>query len=67
VPIGVLPLSLVVSREFENVGSGPIYTHGQRTEIVDAGDFDFAGVDGFEDAWEQTNADAMTELGVLEA
>jgi hypothetical protein len=33
---------------------------------VETGDFDFAGVDGFEDAREKTDADAMAKFGIFE-
>ena len=39
--------------------------HRQRTEIVQAGNFDFARVHGFEDAGHEAEADAVAQLGVF--
>ena len=43
-----------------------IYPHRQRAEIVKAGDFDFAGVDGVENAWHQADTGAVAQFSMLE-
>ena len=42
-------------------------THRQRTEIVQAGNFDFAGIDGLKNAGHETDSGSVAELGVFEA
>ena len=41
--------------------------HRQRTEIVEAGNFDFARVHRVQDAGHEADADAVAQLGVFKA
>jgi hypothetical protein len=41
--------------------------HGEGTEIVEGGDFHLAGVHRFDDAGEQTDADAVAEFRMVKA
>ena len=41
--------------------------HGQGTKIVQAGNFHFACIDGFENSGQQADACAMAQLGVFKA
>ena len=67
VPEGVLALPRIVGGELEDVRRRAVHAHGQRTEVVQAGDLDLARVHGLEDAGQQADADAVAQLGVLEA
>ena len=44
-----------------------VHAHGQRTEVVQGGDFDFAGVHGVEDAGHEADARAVAQFGVFKA
>jgi len=64
---GELAVTLAVGRKFVEVWRGLVHADGQRTEIVHAGNFDLAGVHGREDARQQTDADAVAQLGAVKA
>lgn len=65
--VGEFALFAAVIGELVEVGRGVIHPHRERAEIVERGDFDFTGVDGFEDARHEGNAGAVAEFSVFEA
>ena len=65
--VGELALLGALVRVLVEVGCGMIHAHGQRAEIVERGNFDFAGVDGIENAGHEADAGAVAEFGVFEA
>ena len=63
---GVLAFAGIVGREAVKVRSGGIDAHRQRAKIMKAGDFDFAGFDGFNDARQEADARAVAQFRVGE-
>jgi hypothetical protein len=61
----VLALSGIIGRELENVRGRVAAPHGEGTEIMKAGDFDFTRLDRLENTWQEADADAMAQLRVL--
>ncbi len=49
--------------KFVEVRRGMIHPHGQRTKIVEAGNFDFTRVHGFQNAGQEAEPDAVAEFG----
>ena len=49
------------------LGAADVDPHGQRAEVVQAGDFDFAGIDRLEDARQEADPGAVAQLGVFES
>ena len=53
--------------KFVEVRRGMIHAQRQRTKIVEAGNLDLARVHGLQDAGQQTEPDAVAELGIFKA
>ena len=64
---GQFALARLFGGKFVEVRRGMIHAHRQRTKIVQAGNFDFARVHGFEDAGHEAEPDAVAEFGVSKA
>ena len=67
VTLGQLTLAGAFVRKLVQVRRGMVDSHGQRAEIVDAGNLDFPGVHGVEDPGHETDARAVAQFGVFES
>lgn len=65
-PVGIFPLSGISGSKFIEVWSGVIYADREGAEVVEGGDFDFAGFDGGDDAGEEADTDTVAEFSEFE-
>ena len=64
---GAFPFAAILGGEFVHIGRGAIDAHGQGTEVVQTANLHLPGGHGFENARQQTDADAVTQFCVSEA
>ena len=64
---GQLAVALAGGGKFVEVRRCAGDADGQRTKVVQAGNFDLAGLHGVEDAGHQAETDAVAQLGVFKA
>ena len=62
---GQLAIARLVGGKFVEIGCGPLNAHGQRTEIVQGGNLDLAGLDRFENTGHQSQPGAVAQFGIF--
>jgi len=67
VTLGQFAFARAVGRELIEVGRGAGDPHWQGTKVVQAGNFDFAGSDRFNNAGKKADADSVAEFGELKS
>ena len=67
VAVGQFALASPFGGELVEVGGGITHAEGERAEVVEAGNANFAGVHGFEDAGEEADAGIVAQFSAREA